>query len=111
MNLSKSVKLALLATLACFLAHDVAAHFSANLNSLTALVNSTLLTPALDNSTTKLVKVILLIEISCLATPVVGPSIKILLELINSTTTAVFPVKGPKLMNTTLPTSTNFLKT
>ena len=59
----------------------------------------------------KLVKVNLLTESSCLATPVVGPSTKTLLAFMTSITTANFPAKGPKLHNTTLPNSTYFLKT
>jgi len=56
--------------------------------------NSEFLT-ALGTSSLKSVKLTLLKEISCLLTPVVGPSIKTLLVVMISTITANFPDKGP----------------
>jgi len=52
------------------------------------------LTP-LGTSNLKSVKLTLLKEISCLFTPVVGPSTKTLLVVMISTMTANFPDKGP----------------
>ena len=117
LNLSKSVKEALLAVLAIFFAHELPFHLSCNLKSLIALESAALFTP-LATSNLKSVKESLLIEISCLLTPELGPSIKTfviyrftLVVLIISTITANFPAKGPKLIKTTLPTSTNLLNT
>ena len=95
LNLSKSVNCALLVVLAIFLAHEVAAHFSANLNESISFFKLALFNPIWVILSFKLVKVNLLIESSCLATPVVGPSTNTLLALMTSTTTANFPANGP----------------
>ncbi len=75
LNLSKSVSLALLAIAALLVALLVAFHWSLSLKSLTALVKlfveAFLLMVILN-----LVRESLLIGMSCLATPVVGPSMR-----------------------------------
>ena len=94
LNLSKSVKLALLALCCNFLAQEVSPHFLARPNSSMAFLRAALLTP-LATSILKSVREILLREISCLLTPVVGPSTRILAVLIISTTMANLPAEGP----------------
>ena len=75
LNLSKSVKVTLLAVLEIFFAHGLAFHLSCNLKSVIAFSSGALFTP-FATSSLKSVNESLLIEISCLLTPELGPSIK-----------------------------------
>jgi len=94
LNLSKSVNLDLVWALCIFFAKGVSPNFFKRSNFSTAVFNSLDLT-ALGMSNLKSVKLTLLNEISCLLTPVVGPSTKTLLVVMISTITANFPDKGP----------------
>jgi len=76
------------------LAKGVSPNFFTRSNFSTADFNSAVLT-ALAMSNLKSVKLTLLKEISCLFTPVVGPSTNTLLVVIISTMTANLPDKGP----------------
>jgi hypothetical protein len=94
LNLSKSVKAALLCLLCNFLAHEVSPHFLSSPKSSIAFLRMCLLTP-LATSNFKSVREILFRDNSCLLTPVVGPSTRTLVVLIISTMTANLPALGP----------------
>lgn len=94
LNLSKSVKFSLVILFSCFFPHDDALILSSSLNAVISFFNWSLCT-ALVILSLNSVKVILLIDISCLLMPLLGPSINTFVVLIKSTTTATFPICFP----------------
>lgn len=89
------MRLALTAFLATFLAATVEAYFVNGLSFLMSLVTTPLLAPLVAPLSENLVSVNLLIGMTYLNTPVVGPSIRTLLSLRISTIVANFPSYGP----------------
>jgi hypothetical protein len=94
LNLSKSLKALLLALSAIFLPLVDSAHFLSRPKSSIAFFKATLLTP-LETGRTNSVSWSLLTEISCLLTPVVGPSTRTLVVLRISTITTNLPLRAP----------------
>ncbi len=94
MNLSKSDKFLLLALVASLLPQADSPNFFSNPNSSIAFFRATLLTP-LGTLRTYSVNCNLLTDISCLLTPVVGPSTRTLEVFRISTITTNLPAKGP----------------
>jgi hypothetical protein len=94
LNLSKSLRALLLALRAIFLPVADSVHFLSRPKSSIAFFRATLLTP-LETGRTKSVSWSLLTEISCLLTPVVGPSTRTLVVLRISTITTNLPVRVP----------------
>ena len=94
LNLSKSLRALLLALRLILLPLADSAHFLSSPKSSIAFLRATLFTP-LVTGTTNSVSWSLLTEISCLLTPVVGPSTRTPEVLRISTMTTNFPVRGP----------------
>lgn len=95
LNLSKSLRLALTAFFAVFLAATDAAYLVNGQSFLMSFVTTPVLAPLNAPLSENLVSVNLLIGMTYLATPVVGPSTRTLLSLRISTIVANLPSYGP----------------
>ena len=107
LNLSKSLRLALLCWAWTFFPNGEFSHLACNPSfSITALTDPVL--APLPILSTCPVNLSLLVGMTCLL--MCCPSTNTLFSLMISTITASFPSKGPKFILATLPTSTNLVK-